>query len=147
MPTVEKYHTLFEFYHLLALVLADKGDLGIRLKQAYDSKNLSTMEEISQKVIPRLLENLQAMHMIRETLWMKDAKPFGYELLDIKLGGVATRLCSCQRRINEYLQGNISHLEELEQERLPYWEIETTYPHSQENALRENLSESYYKWL
>lgn len=139
MPTVEKYHTLFEFYHFLALVLADKGDLGIRLKQAYDSKNLSTMEEISQEVIPNLLKNLQTMHMVRETLWMKDAKPFGYELLDIKLGGVATRLRSCQRRINEYLQGNISHLEELEQERLPYWEIETTYPHSQENALRENL--------
>lgn len=139
MPTVEKYHSLFEFYHLLALVLADKADLGIRLKKAYDSKDLSTMKEISEEVIPRLLENLQTMHMVREELWMKHAKPFGYELLDIKLGGVATRLRGCQRRINGYLQGNISRLEELEQERLPYWETETTYPHSQKNALRENL--------
>lgn len=139
LPTVEKYHSLFEFYHALALVLADKADLGIRLKKAYDSKNLSTMEEISEKVIPRLLENLQTMHMVREELWMKDAKPFGYELLDIKLGGIATRLKGCQRRINSYLQGNLSHLEELEQERLPYWEAEVAYPHPQELPLRENL--------
>ena len=97
------------------------------------------MEEISEKVIPRLLENLQTMHMVREELWMKDAKPFGYELLDIKLGGIATRLKGCQRRINAYLQGSLSHLEELEQERLPYWEAEATYPHPQELPLRENL--------
>ena len=40
LPTVEKYHSLFEFYHALALVLADKANLGIRLKKAYDSKDL-----------------------------------------------------------------------------------------------------------
>ena len=133
------YENLFQFYHAFALVLADKADLGIRLKNAYDSKDLSTLESICEEVIPRILENLEHMHMVRETLWMQDAKPFGYELMDIKLGGLSLRLKACVRRIQSYLNGQISSLEELEQERLPYWPTERTYPHSHDVSLNENL--------
>lgn len=77
--------------------------MGIHLKEAYDKKDLSTLEELNTKVIPNILENLQLMHQFREELWMKDAKPFGYELMDIKLGGVSARLKACQRRIASYL--------------------------------------------
>ena len=61
------------------------------------------------------------MRGLREELWMCQAKPFGYELLDIKLGGVEARLKSHIRRIESYVTGDIHRLEELEQERLPYW--------------------------
>lgn len=50
---------------------------------------------------------------------MNDAKPFGYEILDIKIGGVITRLKSTGYRIDNYLNGNVLRLEELEEERLP----------------------------
>ena len=53
--------------------------------------------------------------------WMNDAKPFGYEILDIKIGGVITRLKSTGYRIDNYLNGNVLRLEELEEERLPYF--------------------------
>lgn len=139
LSSVGAYRNLFQFYHALALVLADKADLGIRLKSAYDSKDLSTLTSICEEVIPRILENLEHMHMARETLWMQDAKPFGYELMDIKISGVSSRLRSCARRIQGYLNGQISSLEELEQERLPYWDTDRTYPHSHNVALRENL--------
>ena len=52
---------------------------------------------------------------------MNDAKPFGYEILDIKIGGVITRLKSTGYRIDNYLNGNVLRLEELEEERLPYF--------------------------
>lgn len=137
--TSPKYEEFFKFYQYLALVLAEKADLGIRLKAAYDSGDLSTLKEIDREVIPNILKNQQHMHLLRETLWLKSAKPFGYELLDIKLAGVETRLRSAQRRISAYLAGDITCLEELEQERLPYWEVENTYPHSSKAELRENL--------
>ena len=70
---------------------------------------------------------------------MQDAKPFGYELMDIKLGGLSLRLKACARRIQSYLNGQISSLEELEQERLPYWPADRTYPHSHDVSLNENL--------
>ena len=48
---------------------------------------------------------------------MADAKPFGYELLDIRIGGVITRLKSAGRRIERYLAGDIMRLEELEEKK------------------------------
>ena len=113
--------------------------MGIHLKEAYDKKDLSTLEELNTKVIPNILENLQLMHQFREELWMKDAKPFGYELMDIKLGGVSARLKACQRRIASYLAKEVDKLEELEQERLPYWTVENKYPHDMKVELRENI--------
>jgi len=133
------YKTLFNFYKYFALVLSEKADLGIHLKEAYDKEDLSTLEELNTKVIPNILENLQLMHQFREELWMKDAKPFGYELMDIKLGGVSARLKACQRRIASYLSKEVDKLEELEQERLPYWTVENKYPHDMKIELRENI--------
>lgn len=133
VPRNPGYEALFGFYRYLALVLSQKADLGIRIKSAYDSGNMSALKEISRTVIPRILEDLENMRRLREWLWMSQAKPFGYELLDIKLGGVAARLKSHSRRINSYLAGDIDRMEELEQERLPYWNGGT------EIERRENL--------
>ena len=80
------------------------------------------LREICEKELPGIIKNLEAMKDLREDLWMADAKPFGYELMDIKLGGVLTRLDSTGKRIQKYLDGAIVRLEELEEKRLPYFE-------------------------
>ena len=46
---------------------------------------------------------------------------FGYELIDLRMGGVITRLDSTRRRLHSYVEGKISRLEELETERIPYF--------------------------
>ena len=133
------YQEFFRFYYYLSLVLSRKADLGIRIKTAYDAKDLSTLKEISEEIIPNILRNLTIMHTSRESLWFADAKPFGYELLDIRLGGVKTRLESCRRRLQSFLEGKVQTLEELEQERLPYWELGDAKPQDPKAELRENL--------
>ena len=137
--TPGEYQEFFRFYYYLSLVLSRKADLGIRIKTAYDAKDLSTLKEISEEVIPNIIRNLTVMHTSRESLWFADAKPFGYELLDIRLGGVKTRLESCRRRLQSFLEGNVQTLEELEQERLPYWELGDAKPQDPKAELRENL--------
>ena len=137
--TPGEYQEFFRFYYYLSLVLSQKADLGIRIKTAYDAKDLSTLKEISEEVIPNIIRNLTVMHTSRESLWFADAKPFGYELLDIRLGGVKTRLESCRRRLQSFLEGKVQTLEELEQERLPYWELGDAKPQDPKAELRENL--------
>ena len=116
-----KYQLLFSFYEKLAAVLADKADLGMCIKSAYDRSDRAALKDISQNVIPGIICNLTDMKSSREKIWMNDAKPFGYEILDIKIGGVITRLKSTGYRIDNYLNGNVPRLEELEEERLPYF--------------------------
>mgnify|MGYP005758225927 CR=1 FL=1 len=41
-------------------------------------------------------------------------------MLDIRISGVAARLASAKERIESWLVGRVSALEELEEERLPY---------------------------
>lgn len=117
-----EYAALFAYYEKLAAVLADKADLGVRMKAAYDKKQLLALKEICEKEIPETIQNLEKMKILREDLWMSEAKPFGYELMDVKLGAVITRLNSTIRRIKKYLDGSIPCLEELEETRLPYFE-------------------------
>lgn len=136
--TSPAYKDLFRFYELLALTLEKKADLGICIKNAYDSKDLSTLKQISEETIPQLLELIRSMKMVREEIWLADAKPFGYELLDIKLGGVITRLESNQRRINNYLSGRVQKLEELEHPRLPFFKTETSMGHTRDISLMAN---------
>lgn len=132
------YQDFFGFYKYLARVLSQKADLGICLKSAYDAGDLSALDNICQKVIPNILENLEHTHMLREKLWMDNCKPFGYEILDMKLNGITGRLKACQRRITAYLEGKINRLEELEQERLPYWILKEKNPHDSATELRES---------
>ena len=115
------YDTLFAFYHSLASTLAGKADLGVRLKKAYDAHDLSTLETICEEVIPGIINDLSTTRLLREHLWMQDAKPFGYELVDIKLSGVIARLTSTRYRLRYYIDGRVKRLEELEAHRLPYF--------------------------
>ena len=96
--------------------------LGVRMKAAYDKKQLLALKEICEKEIPETIQNLEEMKVLREDLWMSEAKPLGYELMDVKLGAVITRLNSTIRRTKKYLDGSIPCLEELEETRLPYFE-------------------------
>ncbi len=119
----DTYAQLFSFYGKLAAVLVHKSDLGVRIKEAYDGKEKDVLKEIGSNEIPEIVRSLEEMKQLREELWMADAKPFGYELLDIRSGGVITRLKSAGRRIERYLAGDIMRLEELEETRLPYFAI------------------------
>jgi len=111
----------FEYYHCLAEILSQKSELGVQIKLAYDAHDLSTLKQIYEEIIPHLTEKMWKLKDLREDLWMTDAKPFGYELIDLRIGGVITRMESSRRRLQKYAEGRISRLEELETERIPYF--------------------------
>lgn len=115
------FNNRLAYYETLATILADKADLGVQIKSAYDKNDSAQLQEFCDVRIPKLLEKLRELKLQREALWMDDAKPFGFELLDIKLGGVLTRLESTQRRLKMFLEHPETHLEELEAERLRYF--------------------------
>ena len=52
---------------------------------------------------------------------MKDNKGFGFEVMDLRFGGMAARCQTVAAVLEDYLSGKIEHIYELEEERLPYW--------------------------
>jgi hypothetical protein len=49
-------------------------------------------------------------------LWMRERKPFGFEVMDIRLAGVAARLETFRERIAEFADGRFSEIPEFELE-------------------------------
>lgn len=114
------YESLFAYYQTLAEVLYRKGNMGVRLKQAYDRNDEKTLLQIAEKEIPECCQYVEELRRKRRDIWMSECKAFGYELLDIRIGGVAVRLQSAADRIQDYLSGRVECLEELEEPRLLY---------------------------
>ncbi len=110
---------MFHYYETLAQLLEKKSMLGVELRGAYKEKNKEELQKLAEqmKVCEHLALQLKEQ---REEIWFQECRPFGFEVLDIRMGGVATRLASGRKRIQEYLQGNTEKLEELEEPMVVY---------------------------
>ncbi|BBH21708.1 N-acetyl-beta-D-glucosaminidase [Paenibacillus baekrokdamisoli] len=109
---------LFGFLACLGDVLKLKADLGLRLRNAYVGGDHSLLEHIAGGVLPELLLKVEALRISHREQWMRTNKPQGWEILDIRYGGLSARLKSAQDRITDYLAGIIERIEELEERRL-----------------------------
>ena len=84
---------------------------------------IETADKLSKLgTIPEIQEKLKSFHKSFRDLWYKECKGQGFEVIDIRLGGVMARCGSAMYRIKDYLKGNIDNIEELEEERLYFSE-------------------------
>lgn len=111
------YPEIFVFYHQFAKVLSKRADFGIRLQAAYDEKDKEALKERAETA-KELTEELGQLRLAHRKLWMTYNKPFGWEILDIRYGGAMTRLRTTADRLQEYLNGEVDRLEELEEKKL-----------------------------
>lgn len=108
---------MFDFYVQLADVLSDKAEIGLHLKAAYDVKDQEGLTQLRDQC-KNLIEKIDNLRKAHRALWMDRYKPFGWEVLDIRYGGVISRTHTAVDRISDWLTGKISVIEELEEERL-----------------------------
>ncbi|MCC3356353.1 beta-N-acetylhexosaminidase [Bacillus sp. REN16] len=113
----QEWKEMFEFYLQLSRVLSVKSEIGIQLKAAYDSVDKKKMELIHER-LASLIESTQELRIKHRHLWFSMNKPFGWEVIELRYGGLLARIETAQFRIKEWLKGNISRIEELEEERL-----------------------------
>lgn len=100
------------------LGLSKKGDIGVELKAAYDAGNREELQEIARQVIPEVTGRVKELHAAHRKQWLSLNKPFGWEVIDIRYGGLLQRLDTARLRIEEYVRGDLEAIDELEQERL-----------------------------
>lgn len=116
-----KEHSIFfEVPEKLCSVLKIKCDIGIRIKQAWDKKDLGALKFIVDNDLDWLYVNIDELRKAHRNQWMKTYKPFGWEVLDIRYGGLLARVESASQRITDYLEQRIDTIEELEEERLEF---------------------------
>jgi hypothetical protein len=120
VPKMGAYGGLMETMSKLGKVLAGKAEIGIEIKRAYDAGDKAGLRNIAEQSLPAIAHDVEALRLAHRKWWMSTLKPFGWEILDARYGGLFTRLNSAAQRIYDYLNGEAAELPELAEERLPY---------------------------
>lgn len=115
-----EYGFVFEVLERLCSVLALKADAGIVITDAYLSRDKPALKELVRDRLPEIrlrVERLRSYHLER---WHAVNKPFGWDIIDLRYGGLLASLDTAIARISAYLAGTVDRLEELEEKRVPY---------------------------
>jgi len=115
-----EFSKLFKMYASLARVLAVKSVLGTQLRKAYQSRDRDELARIAQIILPNLKEKVLTFKQDYAKVWFYESKGFGFEVIDIRLGGIVSRIDSAISRLACYLNNEIFVIEELEEPLLPF---------------------------
>ncbi|MGI6560959.1 MAG: beta-N-acetylhexosaminidase [Clostridia bacterium] len=115
-----RYSFIFRYIRKLSDVLAIKGDLGKKITKAYHENDKEYLKEVVEVVLPELKEKVRILWEDHMNWFFEINKPQGWEIMDIRYGGVMARIDSVKKRLSDYLDGKIYRLEELEEKKLPY---------------------------
>lgn len=110
----------YMYQHLanLCRVLAIKSRVGVDAQNAYKAGDREALRNIAENVLPELLKRFNAFHKTMYLQWTTECKANGYEVLDLRIGGLESRTKTCINRLQMYLAGEIDRLEELDEARL-----------------------------
>ena len=111
---------IYETAAALAAALELKCDMGARIYKAYHAGDKSVINTIANEQIPELICRVQNFKKLFKAQWFKDNKRGGFEIQDIRLGGLVSRLDTVREILNDYLGGRLEKIEELERPMLPF---------------------------
>lgn len=105
----------FMCYAALADALSLKSRLGIELREAYKAGDKATLTAICEEKLPAAEKAVRKFLNLYREVWMLEKKPHGFDVQELRIGGVITRLESATLRLRDYLDGKIDRIDELEE--------------------------------
>lgn len=108
---------LFATQKALCEVLSLKADLGIRTHQVYASRDRQALAALLTDY-QEVEKRIQAFYQTLKRQWFLENKPHGFDVQDIRLGGLLQRVRSCRERLQALYDGVIDQIEELEESQL-----------------------------
>ncbi len=114
-----KWHYLFDSAAKLADVLAIKYDLGVRTRAAYQAGDKQALRTLAEQDYAAVLRGIKVFYRAFEKQWLLENSPTGFDVQDIRIGGLLLRIDSCRRRLLDYASGKINEIPELAVSILP----------------------------
>jgi hexosaminidase len=99
---------------LIVDTLSKKIDLKIKLERAYLKHDKRQLQN-AKRLIPEMIKSTDKLLSSFRENWHLRNKPFGFEVIQIRLAGQKERFKELDNRIKEYLAGRIDSIPELEE--------------------------------
>ena len=114
-----RFRALFEFYERLAGAIAQKciwRDRAAACARGGDPAQADGMLPLAD----RCAEAVRVLKDAWAGLWYSHSKPYGFEVIDLRLSGLIGRFQTAKIRFAEFADGTIPGIPELEEAKLPY---------------------------
>jgi len=113
-----EYGYLFESAEKLCAFLQLKTTIGKRTRGVYKNGSSEELAVLIQDY-EKLLVLLEQFYQAHRKTWFLERKASGFDVQDIRMGGLKQRIVSCRERLVAFAKGEISVIEELEEDILP----------------------------
>jgi len=106
---------LFKTQAILARLLAVKYELGVKTRKAYQDGDKAALRSLIDNDYKQTLKRLDEFYSAFETQWYAENKAYGFEIQDLRLGGLKHRIAHAKRILTDYVNGKTDRIEELEE--------------------------------
>ncbi len=108
-----KFSYIFEYQKDLLNFMAIKYNLALKIRKAYKTNDKEELKNLVKEI--KLAEKLlDKFYYSFRNFWYIERGGYGFDVQDIRLGGLKQRLKSCKERLIDYIDGKIQKIEELE---------------------------------
>ena len=111
---------LFASLAALCYVMEKKCDLSVGIHKAYEEGKTDVLRWYAEKEIPEILSRTEDFLTLFRQQWYTENKTIGFEVQEIRIGGLKETLRSAGLRLKSYCNGEVDRIEELEQPVLHY---------------------------
>lgn len=110
-----EYALLFDFYTALAHALALKARYHTQAARTLRAGDREGCGRLSED-LPAVADAVEALRPVWRRLWESTNKPFGFEVIDFRMGGIVARLKTAADRLGAFARGEIDDIPELSSE-------------------------------
>lgn len=107
-----EYAYLFDAAAKLCSALSIKAELGIRTRKVCCSQNSAELSELI-KDYKKAIKRIEDFYYAFRNQWYTENKPHGFDVQDMRLGGLMQRMKCCCERLCALESGKISEIPEL----------------------------------
>lgn len=115
----QEYALLFDFYTALAHALSLKCAWHEKAAEIVRAGDREGAGDLAADV-PAMIEAVEALRAAWRQLWDSTNKPYGFEVIDSRLGGVAARLSTAMEKMRAFAEGRAEDIPELSSPVLPF---------------------------
>ncbi len=113
----------------LARVLSLKVGLRESILESYRAGDRTSLGNVAENDLPAIQREVEELWRLHRKLWMDSFKPFGWEVLEQRYGGLVFRLKTLADRLAAWATRELDRIPELETELQPIFKPDNDLPH------------------
>ena len=116
------------------------------MKACYDQDDRAALQRMAEEDLSALSALVKTLRLRHRKAWFALNEPFGWEVLDIRYGGLLARIDTAISRIGAYLAGETDSIPELARERLFHNRVREDTDLSSVNDYSRIATAAYMWW-